>query len=66
MGHLYTNYTLEKFETDSSTRFPADHNVDATWMTLFFIKDLNTLPLFQWRIHQTINYAQFLQVYMLC
>ena len=66
MGHLYTNYALAKFETDSSTRFPSrPHNEGATWMTLCFTKDLNTLPLFQRRVHQTINYPQFLQVYIL-
>ena len=33
MAHLYTNYTLAKFETDSSTRFPCQpHNEGATCM----------------------------------
>ena len=33
---------------------------------IIFYEDLNTLPLFRRRIHQTINYAQFPQVYILC
>ena len=68
MGHLYTNYTLAKFETDSSTRFPCrPYNDGATWMTLFFMRTSVTLSRFhQRRNHQTINYAQFRQVYILC